>query len=334
MPIEATEGADITLASTTETQEELDHATSENWRQPFDPSKKTPSTTDEKPAAEGKKQPAAKTEGASETPTTEVKTGKETDEDDDETPLPKGVQKRIDKLTKRLRSQEDELAALRRGEKEPSARETVTPPKAAAEADPEPKVKDFKSWEEWNAAHTRWAVRDENRKAAARALETQQNAEAKETYDSHLSRVSSYAKDHDDFEDAVKDMGKFKFANPQANMAFQFAIVEDDNGPAILHHLATHADEMAKFAGKSASQVTMMLGRLSAKLFPESAASADEKKPGETQTSKTPASKAPAPPTPVRRSTAAPATRLDDEKLSTDDFIRIRNEQERKTRRR
>ena len=127
MPI-AEQGADITLASTTETQAELDHATSDNWRQKFDPAKaaatdganKDGKTTEE--ATDKDKKDATKTGAGSDPAKTEVKPG---DETDDEKNLPPGAKKRIDKLTKKLRQAEEELATARRGEKQPTARETV-----------------------------------------------------------------------------------------------------------------------------------------------------------------------------------------------------------------
>lgn len=326
-------GADITLASTTETQAELDHATSDKWREHFTPAADDGKKKDEKPGEAEKK--ATKTEASSDLAKTEAKTGKEKDEDDEED-LPPGAKKRIDKLTARWKAAQDEIAALRKGEKTPSARETVQPAKAAANADPEPQEKDFKTWDEWNAAHNRWVVRDEQRTLAAKEEQDRAQAEAKETYDGHLSRIQSFAAEHDDFEESVKDMASFTFAGPHSNMAFQMAIVEADNGPEIMYHLAKNPEEMAKFEGLSPVKVQMLIGRLSAKLAPESSTADDDEKKdaAAAAASTTQKSKAPPPGTAVRRSTAAPATALDDPKMDTDEWMRKRNEQERKNRRR
>jgi hypothetical protein len=328
-------GADITVASTTETQAELDHATSPNWREHFDPAK-VAEKKDEQQSAEADKKNATKTEAGSGPAKTEAKSGKEKDDDDGD--LSPGARKRIDKLTARWKAAEDELAALRRGEKPASARETVQS-KTATDSDPEPKENDpkFKSWDEWNAAHNRWLVRDEKRTLDAKEASERQAAEDKETYDGHLARIQSFTAEHDDFEESVKDMGSFEFASTQSNMAFQLAIVEADNGPDIMYHLAKNPEEMEKFQGLSPVKVQMLVGRLSAKLQPDSSTANDKDKDKNKETAAASTKKksnAPEPTEPVRRSSAAPATSLDDPKMSTDEWIRKRNEQERKNRRR
>lgn len=319
---------DITLASTTETQAELDHATSDNWREHFDPEKK--------PAVGGNGQadksgesnlPDSKTGAASDAATA----GKEGQKSDDDEPLPKGVQKRFDRLTARLKDAEDALDQERRARRsaEPGKSAAEAKPVVAANRDPEPQLKDFPpekgGWEAWNQAHTRWAVRDENRKLAANDAAEAQQAESKAIYDAHLGRLEAARTAHDDFDDVVKAT-KLEFSSPQANLAFQVALVECDNSAELMYHLCTHPDELAKFQDLSPAKVSMLVGRLSEKLNPSASAAQAPPNKAKSQT--------PKPTTPVRGSTTAPKTDLTDPELvkDTDAWLRQRNAQLSKSR--
>ena len=81
----------ITLASTTETQDELDHATSENWRTPFDPEKaKVEREEREKTEAAAAAEAAKKTDGSAPAD----KRGTEGESESDDEPLPKTFEHR------------------------------------------------------------------------------------------------------------------------------------------------------------------------------------------------------------------------------------------------
>jgi hypothetical protein len=288
-----TQEPDVTLATTTETQAELDHATGPNWREPFTP----PAKSDEaKPGDTTEKKDESKTAAASEAAKAGAKEGKSEDEteDDDKAPLPKGVQKRLDRLTARLKTAEEQLAAKQDRRSETTDKPA---PKAATNADPEPQQKDFKSWEEFNAAHNRWIVRDENRKQQADAQQKAAADQSKANYDAHLERIEQGRADHEDFDDVVTAMPPFTFASERSNMAFQLAVVEAENGHEILYHLAQHPEEMEKFAGLSPVRVQMMVGRISAALSPSDA--------GTKPAPKTVTSRTPAPGTRLRSSSTA-----------------------------
>lgn len=320
---------DITIASTTATQAELDHATGPNWREPFDPAKpaeKTEAakteTTSDTTAEPGK--PATKTAPASEP----GKAGAKEGESEADKELPPGVKKAIDRATfhrkeaeRRASAAEAELARLRGDKPADTAK-----PAAKANGDPEPQLKDFKTWDEWNEARNRWVVRDEQRKVEANQHQAREQETVKQTFDGHLARVEAYTTEHPDFVEKVESLDGFQFASDNANRSFQVAIVETDNGPQVLEYLADHPEEMDKFAGYSPVKVQLAIGRISAALSP----SVSEAPPAPKTV---PVSRTPAPTTKVRHSAAAPATRLDDPKLSTDDFIKIRNEQEQNKRR-
>jgi hypothetical protein len=308
------EQPEITLVSTTESQAELDHATGPNWREKFDPAKAAATETEKKnqSAESTEKKDETKTAAASDAAKAASNAGAEEEEDKNLSP---GVKKRIDRLTANWKKAEAEAAALKAAQRKPEAEAA----KPATNADPEPLVKDFKTWEEWNAAHNRWLVRDENRKAEAATAEEEAKQSAKAIYDAHLERLDTARTAHADFDEAVTAMPKFTFASPAANQAFQMAIVEADNGPELMYHLATHPEEMAKFAELSPVKVQMMIGRLSDKLSPAASTTAART---------TPKTKTPPPTTPVRGTTTAP-TSLDDPALvkDTDNWIARRQAQ-------
>jgi len=290
-----TQQPDITLASTTETQAELDHATGPNWREKFDPAKakaEEESKGKETSAEAADKKAATKTAPASET----GKTASEEKDEPGDKDLPPGARKRIDRLTARLRETEEELKATRR-RGEPERTEKPEPAKAATSADPEPQLKDFKDWDQWNAAHNRWIVRDEQRQLDAKETAREAEESAKQSYNAHLERLEDARDAHEDFDDAINGMPVFTFSSPQANQAFQIALVDSENSGELMYHLANHPEDMEKFSNLSPAGVQRMVGRLEARLFPE-------KSPSETARAK-PVSRTPAPTTPVRGTTKA-----------------------------
>jgi hypothetical protein len=298
---------DVTLASTTETQAELDHAVSLDWRKPF--------AAPDAPSAEPSKKDAPKTPAESDPAKVQSKEGEKPEEDE---PLPKGAQKRIDKLTKQLREAEAKL-----GQRTPAAR----PEPAKPAGDAEPQEKDFKEWKDFNKAHTAWAVREENRQEAQRRSQREQEEETRSVVETYSERMEAYKAEHPEFDEQTAVDTPWKSDNPkhvQSAIAFRLAVIEADNGPAILHHLANHPEEFAEFGKLTPVQVGIRVGRISAQLSPS-----DSAKPAP----KPPISNAPAPVTPPRGSHTAP-TSITDPEISTDDFIRRRNEQERKNRRR
>ena len=303
---------DVTLASTTESQAELDHAVSPDWRKPFTPT--------EKPAGESGEPSTDATKSGAESDPAKAGAKPAAKVEDDDEPLPKGVQKRIDRLTARLNEAEAKLNTRPQPRSEP----------AKPAGDPEPDEKNFTgptAWKDYNRAHTAWVVREENRRLAAENQQQTQQERTREVLETYSERVTEYRSEHPDF-DQVTNVATPWSPNDaqdvQASIAFRLAIIEADNGPAILEHLSRNPEEFAKFGGLSPVQVGIRVGRISAALAPEESA-----KPAP----KPAISRAPAPITPVKGSHTAP-TSLADPNISTDDFIRRREEQVRKNRRR
>lgn len=311
----------ITLASTTETQDELDHATSENWRTPFDPEKaKVDREEREKTEAAAAAEAAKKTDGSA--PAEKRGTAGESEPEEDEEDLPKGARKRIDNLTKRFRTAEEEnrklqsrLEALEKG-KEPEKAAPVV------KQDAEPQKKDFRDPDEWVKAHGLWAAREVARQNATKAEADEADAHTAEVFESHLGRTREFRAEHPDFDEKV-DASTTSFSE-----AVAIAIVEADNGPAVAYHLAEHPEELEKIAKMSRARQVMEIGRISASLLPA------ESKEGTTTT--TTRSTTPTPITKVKTTKAStPVTSLADLAANDpDEFIRKRNQQEREAKRR
>jgi hypothetical protein len=305
----AVKDPEITLASTTETQDELDHAVSPNWREPFDP-EKAAKERETAEAAEAVKKPTGSAPAE--------KRGTEGEGESEDEPIPKGVQKRIDKYAGRAKAAEDKAKQL---EERLNALEQKTNPKTVEvpKADTEPLKKDFKDPDEWIKAHGMWAAREVARQNAAKAEAATVDAHTKEVFDAHLERVNKFREDHDDFDEKV-DANTTVFTE-----AVAIAIIESDNGPEITYHLANHPEELEKIAGMSRARQVMEIGKLSASLSPSGSS--------KTTTTTTTRSHTPSPITPVRTTkTAASTTKLED--ADTDSFIKMRNQQERDARRR
>jgi hypothetical protein len=304
---------EITLASTTETQDELDHAVGPNWREPFDPDKAK--ETREKKDAEAAK--ATKKPDGSAPTETRGKEGESKTEDEDEE-LPKGVQRRIDKYAGRAKAAEAKTKEL---EERLAAIENKNKPaeKTTSTQDLEPQKKDFKDPDEWVKAHGKWAAREVARESDARAEVQAAEAHTQEVFDAHLTRVNKFREEHDDFDEKV-DAATTVFSE-----AVAIAIVEADNGPEVTYHLATHPEELEKISKMSRPKQMMAIGVLSASLSPS--------RSEDTTTTTTTRSRTPAPITPLRTTkTASSTTKLED--ASTDDFIKMRNRQEADARRR
>lgn len=266
------------------------------------------------------------TEGKSKTETAKTETkseeGKPEEKGEDEA-LPRGVQKRLDKLTARLKAAEEALEEASKTKTAPpkEAVETV----AAANADPKPTLDDigagkkFATYEDFIEGLGRWAARQERQAASAKDAETAQASEAKKSYDAHLGRVVAARTKYADFDEAIESVEAIHFASEASNRAFQVALVESPDGADIIYHLSKHPETVAKIAALPPSQVLMEIGRISASLLPS----------GSTAAPKTPTSKAPEPITPVTSSTTT-ARPLNDPDIDTDEFIRRRRESQRR----
>lgn len=96
------------------------------------------------------------------------------------------------------------------------------------------------------------------------------------------------------------------------NAVFMEALVEQPNAPAIVAALAEDVDRLTAILSKPPAALAAELGRMSAKLET-------------TEAPKPPVSRAPSPPRPVAPVAAGKEPDIYDDKISMEDFVRIRN---------
>jgi len=277
----------ITVESTTAPQYELNHAVSED--------RKNPEALDKFKEQEEKATPGARTD-AEKTPVSgtddhKEPEGKKEAEDD----LQVGARKRIDKLTARAKTAEETVAELRtrlealeKGKEQPKT--DTKQPQAATER---PKRADFlaqgKSDEEYEDALFAWRAVEDERKALTAEIEDR----TKEIVSTHNERMTAAKEKYHDFEDKLKTTTiPWDAKNPQdvqASKAFQVAIHECDNGPDVLYEIAQKPELAAQFAGLSPARTQLLIGRISASLLPSE--TPEKKEPPKTRVA--------APPKPV-----------------------------------
>jgi hypothetical protein len=234
----------VVITSTTSSQEDLNHAVSDEWREPLN------KPVEAEPAEEPEEPPAV--EGAAEP------------EPKEEKPKPKehksGWQKRIDKLTARNHSLESRNAELEA---------KLKPPEAPAQKSTEPKLSDYgNDVEKYVAARDNWKQSEETRQA--------DQEDRKVILDEYNKKVSEARGKYDDWDEAVAG------SNITIPQAAYDEVIESGNGTDIAYYLATHPDEAAKLIEMRASEARRVITRIGDKLAKEAekpAAKAEKPKP-------------------------------------------------------
>lgn len=320
-----------------------------------DPPEDTPAS-DEKDDTKDKDTPKGDAEGEEETTpkdsekaekqdTAETKgeKGEESDEDDDliNPDDPKGVQKRINKVTAKRRQAErerdealkkvDDLAArMERLEKGASPGDTDEKPAAdttpGAEEDAElaePQSDDFDDYDQYMHA-----VRAYDRKVLTRELradfreelarneqERQAKADAEARENTVEERFDEGRKKYKDFDDVA--MSK----DVPYNDAMITAVTESDQAADLAYHLGQNRDVADEMSRMNPIDSVKAIGRLEAEIIAQSNTSTETTP--EPKPQKTP-SKAPPPINPVKGDSSAPG--FDPEKASQKDFEKWRKE--------
>lgn len=226
---------------------------------------------------------------------------------------PKGVQKRLDELTRNWREAERrEQALLRLLEQQRQAPEA---PKAT-EPVPDKTLADFNYDEGQYRAYLREEVSRVAREEAAKELRAErERAEAERRKTSFTTRESDFAKSVEDYHEVTR--------NPRLPITEDIAevIAESEDGPALAYYLGKNlqiAEAIARLPPKLAARE---LGKIEAKLAFEREKAKD----------KPVVSKAPPPPPKIEGANAAPTVRPDDPEsdkaLSDDEWARARKKQ-------
>jgi len=325
--------SDLVLSSTTESQEAIEHAVSDNWKDPFIPAA-------EKKAADEAARKAAEATLA-ETETAEQKAERERVEAEaehvEETPEQKAQRiadeaepvkgnwsKRVNKLTARnariaeeLRIErearaklEARLSALERGEKQPTD-DSSTP--NVADLPGKPKRIDFQDEGQYLEKMIDWTKRNEDYKEGMQ----EEQERVKQVLDAHAVRIEEARDRYDDWDQIAKSAEKLFLP-----IAVDFAIREMNNSADVLYFLAKNPKEFERMNKLTNNQQIIEAGRISDKLTARAGANGN----GTTRRQR---NAPPEPITPGGRRTAAHGTKLEDiaEKQGvdgTEEYIRAR----------
>lgn len=229
----------------------------------------------------------------------------DTAEDDQEHKLPKGVQKRIDRLTREKYRHQAELEVARREletlrNRQPEQRQTTTQEGA-------PKAEQFSSYEDFLEAKAEWKAEQKVAEVLSRQAESnkRQSAQAEQSklQQSWEKRVDEAIGIYDDFEEVALSPDV-----PITDTMSQ-AILRSEKGADVAYYLGKNREVAAQIAGMDPLSAAIAIGRIEATL----ARPAAKKATG-----------APPPINPVG-SRSAPAK--DPEKMSTEEWMKWRNSQ-------
>jgi hypothetical protein len=326
----AAEPSDLILSSVTETQEQLDHAVSENWKAPFVPKVEQEAEAKKKEIEEEVKAKLAEKEDADDknkhisddTEQSSKEDGEESLEEraqrlaDEEEPVKGKWSKRVNKLTarnvrlaeearaanERALSLEARLAALERGEKPAAGTRTEDAPNVA-DLPNKPKRAEFKDDETYLDKMIQWTKANEEYREGAAA----EQSRLQENFANHRERLAQAREEHEDW-DAVAKSAESMTIPP----AVEMAIMEMENSAEVLYYLASHPEAYEKMSEltpfRQIGEATRISDKLAAKIAPAKRARS-------------------APPEPISPGGKRPtksSVKLDD--MSTDDYLAARRQ--------
>ena len=228
---------------------------------------------------------------------------------DEDHKVPKGVQKRIDRLTRERYRLQGELEAMRR-----------QPPQPAVQAQPErsqdgtPKPEQFASYEqyleakaEWLEAKVEWKAEQKVAEVLQRQQEStrqqsarQRQAEMQQSWDRQIDAAADI---YDDFDEVALS------PDVPVSGAMAEAIQLAEKGADVLYYLGKHREEAAKIARMDPLRAAVAIGRIEA-----------------TLARPTPKKTTNAPP-PINPVGARAAVSKDPDKMSSAEWLKWRNAQ-------
>jgi len=349
--------ADITVASTTDSAEDVKSAAefvltppakrgeAPKAAAPADP----PDDAPKAPDAPVKAKDAKDADNVGDEPDETVKAAEPDPDPEPERKGKRDVQKRIDELTREKytsqRATEEaraELASLRREMESLKARsearaEAATqedPPVKAAAEDPVPKSDDFETFEQFTLAASRWAARQDRLEAesAAKVADNKRRQAYIQQRDkqdndtlvaSHYQRVEAAREEIPDFDAVIDASEDMALAPPM-----RAVILNEPLGPRMMYYLAQNPGECDRISRLPPTPQLVEMGAIRAMITSEMAASgtpvpapaAPAARPKAT------APKLPPPPKTVGAGSTKTSVALDD--LPYDQYRDIRNRQE------
>lgn len=237
--------------------------------------------------------------------------------------LPKGLKKRLGRLTRQRQEAKQEAEywkreALKRQEQSAPKEEDLAP-QAVEGGDAEPQEEDFDSHKDYVRAFVKWELRQEKLKEEQKSKEAQAKSAFEKQKQAHIERVQKFKEQTPDFDDVVAEFieehgtdGDFRFTS-----VFEQAIIDSEVGPALLYELTKNPEELKRINSLGFVSAARELGKLEAKLSSNS-----------SKIAKQTTTKAPAPPTPLGgKSEKAVKKSIYDKDLSFEEYERLRLEQ-------
>jgi len=188
--------------------------------------------------------------------------------------LPKGVQKRINKLTarnyglkKQLKEAEKQIAELSNIKGEKELIEEI-----AEHSKTKPVKAEFESYEDYVEAKSKWDIReallDERKKEKAKEPEKKEDPD-----EEHEEIFKAGREAYEDFEEIVR--------NPKLELSetMFLAALESDSTHEILYHLGKNPEESARIFALSPVQQAREIGKLEMALAKEEPPTQEEKEP-------------------------------------------------------
>lgn len=186
------------------------------------------------------------------------------------------LEKRFNRFTRKLTAQEQEINALR----EKLAEKEQTVAKAPVRSDEEPKLDDFETYTEWQAAHNQYLVQRE-----FQVREEQQRTHQMQV--GFQKRFQESGIDLDEYKEALEEMASYNVPQPDQEVV-EF-MLESEVGPHISFYYATHPEEAKRVASLPKSRQLVEFARTETRILAE-----------RSEKSKT------SEPKPVKKQTAAP----------------------------
>lgn len=178
-----------------------------------------------------------------------------------EEPIPKGVQKRIDRAVRQKYEAEARANELERRLQHLEQNHQAKP--ATSDA---PKYEDFQDFDAYSRAVARYEAKQEIESTlnAHQKVEAERKAQAAQaaTAETWAKRAAAARAEMPDFDEVVSSSDITLFKDPSVSQA----IIESNIGPQIAYYLASNPDEADEIADMTGFAAIRAIGRLEAKL--------------------------------------------------------------------
>lgn len=235
---------------------------------------------------------------------TNVDTTEQANQDDEDHRVPKGVQKRIDRLTQEKYRLRAELEFLRSQQPQPQQAQSAQQAQQPSQA---PKLEQYNSIEEYLDAladHKASQKFDHLAKEReAKESQTRQQKEVAKLHEGYTKQTEQARQAYEDFDDVVQD------PDLPISQAMAEAIMRSSNGADVAYYLGKNPDQAARIASLDPFSAAVEIGRIAATVV----------RPQPRKTSNAP------PPIQPVGARATPVT--DPDKMSADEWMKWRNGQ-------